>query len=55
MPVKPIFTIYANVNSKIVTATEVLEKVTPILESAKKRGDQDYSQRGTGEEKRTQK
>ncbi len=30
------FYIYANVNSKIVTATEVLEKVTPILESAKK-------------------
>ena len=32
------FYIYANVNSKIITATEVLEKVTPILESAKKEG-----------------
>ena len=32
------FYIYANVNSKIVTATEVLEKVDPILEAAKKEG-----------------
>ena len=32
------FYIYENVNSKIVTATEVLEKVNPILESAKKEG-----------------
>jgi len=32
------FYIYANVNSKIVTATEVLEKVDPILKEAKKEG-----------------
>jgi len=32
------FYIYANVNSKIVTATEVLEKINPILEHAKKEG-----------------
>ncbi len=32
------FYIYANVNSKIVTATEVLEKVDPILNSARKEG-----------------
>lgn len=32
------FYIYANVNSKIVTATEVLDKVDSIIESAKKEG-----------------
>ena len=32
------FYIYANVNSKIITATEVLEKLDPILESAKADG-----------------
>jgi len=32
------FYIYANVNSKVVTATEVLENVDSILESAKKEG-----------------
>ena len=32
------FYIYANVNSKIITATEVLEKLDPLLEHAKKEG-----------------
>ncbi len=32
------FYIYANVNSKVVTATEVLEKIDPILEEAKTEG-----------------
>ena len=32
------FYIYANVNSKIITATEVLEKLDPLLKKAKKEG-----------------
>jgi multidrug efflux pump subunit AcrB len=32
------FYIYANVNSKVITATEVLEKLDPILEAAKTEG-----------------